>query len=351
MVLEVKKENQVTPVSLALLIQAIFWLGLALSAQIVLGLPFVTLSMLLIGIFEVLFRYSCIRLAIRQGVKFYKVYQIFSDEYLRNVETYKKLLLYLATQGLVFFFGVSITIISAFISGDSLVLIGALLCIMSFLKMIPVYPLEGGILFLQSSNQLSPGTRVMFESLGFLIMGVSVAYLGSMSVAAFFLIPALMLPLRVQSLLTRYALILRCEDYVREHGEEVELTDQELVLQVRRSPEIRGLERVYNDEERESFIKAVVREVCLRPFYDHQRALVRRVYFALLLLQVVVLISSSGYYFGVGREAVERPLMISDCFVAKQRLKSYRILLEITGDFDMLRDAVITCHHKQQNSL
>ena len=83
----------------------------------------------------------------------------------------------------------------------------------------------------------------MFESVGFLIMGIVVAYLVSMSLAAFFLVPALILPLRVQSLLTRYSLIWRCEEYVRARGEEY-TSDQDLLMQVRCSPEFRGMQEV-----------------------------------------------------------------------------------------------------------
>jgi len=305
--------------------------------------------MLFIGVTELVFRYLCIRLAIGQGVSIDGLQQILSDDYLRYVETYKRLLLYVAVQAVVFLTGIGATLLSTFSNGDSLVLVGALLCITSFLKLVPLYPLEGGILFLQSFTRLSPVTRIMFESLGFLVIGIIIAYLVSMSVAAFFLVPALILPLRVQSLLMRYSLILRCEDYVRERGDE-HLSDQDLLIQVRRSPELRGMEEVYNEEEREFFIESIVRDVCLRPFHDYQREIIRRIYSALLLLQVVVLMSFLGYYFGVGKEAVQRPLAVSDCNVAGQRLNSYRNLLEITGDFESLRDAVVTCRVNNRNS-
>jgi len=346
---ESENEGKVTPGSVALLIQAIFWVGIALCVQIAFSIPIVTLSMVFIGVSEVVFRYLCIRLAISQGVSIHGIHQILSDEYLRYVETYKRLLLYVAVQALVFLAGIGATLLSTFSNNDSLVLVGALLCITSFLKLVPLYPLEGGILFLQSFTRLSPGTRIMFESLGFLVIGIIIAYLVSMSVAAFFLVPALILPLRVQSLATRYSLILRCEDYIREQGEE-HPSDQDLLLQVRRSPELRGMEEVYNEEEREFFIESVVRDVCLRPFHDYQRDIIRRIYSALLLLQVVVLMSFLGYYFGVGREAVQRPLAVSDCTRAGQRLNSYRNLLEITGDFETLRDAVVTCRLNSRSS-
>jgi hypothetical protein len=337
-----ENEGKITPASVALLIQAIFWVGIALCIQIALGIPIVTLSMVFIGISELVFRYLCLRLATSQGGAIDGVQQIFSDEYLRHVEPYSRVLLYVAVQALIFLAGIAATLLSTFSNNDSLVLFGALLCITSFLKLVPVYPLEGGILFLKSFARVSPATRIMFESLGYLIMGIVVGYLVSMSIAAFFLVPALILPLRVQSLLTRYSLILRCEDYVREQRDEPP-SDQDLLMQVRSSPELRGMEEVYNEEEREFFIESIVRDVCLRPFHEYQQDIIRRIYTALLLLQVVVLFSFLGYYFGVGKEAVQRPLAVSDCKIAGQRLNSYRNLLEITGDFKVLRDAVVTC--------
>jgi hypothetical protein len=303
--------------------------------------------MVFIGISEIVFRYLCIRLAIKQGVFILELQQIFSDEYLRQVETYKRLLLYLAVQAILFLVGIAATLLSTFSNSDSLVLVGALLCITSFLKLAPLYPLEGGILFLQSFTRLSPHRRIMFESLGFLVMGIAVACLVSISLGVFFLVPALILPLRVQSLLTRYSLILKCEDYVAERGEE-HPSDQELSMQVRSYPELSGMDKIYNEEEREFFIESIVRDVCLRPFHNYQRDIIRRIYSALLLLEVVVLMSFLGYYLGVGKEAVQRPLAVSDCRIAGQRLNSYRDLLEITGEFEVLRDAVVTCrlNHK-----
>jgi hypothetical protein len=110
------------------------------------------------------------------------------------------------------------------------------------------------------------------------------------------------------------------------------------------------MEDVYNEEEREFFMESIVRDVCLRPFHEYQRDIIRRIYAALLLLQVVVLMSFVGYYFGVGKEAVQRPLAVADCNIASQRLNSYRNLLEITGDFEALRDAVVTCRLNRRNS-
>jgi apolipoprotein N-acyltransferase len=56
------RENS-SPIGVAFLIQAIFWVGIALAVQSALSIPYVTLSMVFIGLSELFFKYLCIRLA------------------------------------------------------------------------------------------------------------------------------------------------------------------------------------------------------------------------------------------------------------------------------------------------
>ena len=114
-----------SPIGFALLIQAIFWVGIALAVQSALSISYVTLSMVFIGFSELGFKYLCIRLAINQGVSICRVHQVFTDEYLRHVDSYTRLLLYVAVQAIVFLVGIGATLLSTFPNGDALVLIGA----------------------------------------------------------------------------------------------------------------------------------------------------------------------------------------------------------------------------------
>jgi hypothetical protein len=342
---ELKLEGP-SPQSIALLIQAVIWTALSLATQVSWDSVLLSCTVFLFGLIDCLYRIVCIRLAHNAGIEIKGVSDVLSDGYLRHLQVFLRVKAYIFFQAFIFLVGVGFCFLCVIVQEERLVLCGALLCFTSFLKMIPIYPTDGGIVLLQALRIRNPLFRILFENIGCFAVACFFSLLVSFSLGLLFLIPAFVLPLRIQSLYIRYVILIKGEEELIKTKSLI--NDEDLKLYLQDNNEFKRVNSVCNDEEICLFMENLVKEIPRFPLRQYEGVKLCWFFAVLLFVQFFVIIFFTDYFVKSARFAVEKPLLVHDCKQAFEELRSHRGVLEIAGDFDSLQFAVRSCKKKSK---
>jgi hypothetical protein len=336
-----KNHEGISNYSAALLIQACVWMAVVLFAHKIFAFLPLTLALIFFGFGDVVFRFMCVQMARERGVEVARVSEVLTDQYLRGVGVYDRLCLYVFLYGGAFVAGIVCILCSLVIRNESLLLVGGLCSIAAFLKLVPVYPTDGGLLVVQAMELEDPNLRIVFESAGFIALSILLSIILSPVVGGITLIPALLLPLRYRGLQAKYSLIHRVEEHI--HGLGHEISDEELEQVILASPEMKSLELVYEEDDCDFFVETLIQEVPRRPLAPDQRRKFNGMYLMTLCLQMVLLTLTCVVLFGRGENVVRHSLASQNCSQANEDLKYFRPVLELSGKYSQLRQDVSSC--------
>lgn len=331
--------------SAALLIQACVWMAVVLCAHKIFAFLPLTLALIFFGFGDVVFRFMCVQLAREGGVEVKRVSEVLTDQYLREVRVYDRLRLYVVLYGGAFVAGIFFILFSLVIRNESLLLVGGLCSIAAFLKLVPVYPTDGGLLVVQAMELEDPHLRIVFETVGFITLSILLSVILSPVVGGITLIPTLLLPLRYRGLQAKYSLIHRVEEHI--HAIDHEISDEELEQVILASPEMKSLELVYEEDDCNFFVETLIQDIPRRPLAPDQRRKFNGMYLMTLCLQMVLLTFTSVVLLGRGEEVVRGSLATQNCSQANEDLRYFRPVLQLSGKYAQLRRDVSSCEGQE----
>jgi hypothetical protein len=266
----------------ALLIHAILWLSGILLLHFVIKSQVITLGITTFFIIEFIQKIYLVKEAKKNDIYLVQLSDLVSESFSKNIPIKKRIYFYLCLHGTLLLLGVTLFYLGQYFYNESLRISGALFMGCCLLKLIPLYPTEGGNYLMEIIKFTSPNTQILIRHVSILFLAGLVAITISPLIGLFILIPFVIIPQDFNLIRLKIIAINRIENAILQAKNK--LTDQEICSLIIASPEVQQCSL----EEQQLLTEDIRNDLEIDPLINQERKILGITYSSMLILSIIV---------------------------------------------------------------
>lgn len=351
--LEANEENDLLVP--AFLVFFIARLTLILFIHSIFKLKVLTLALVMMLACESAVKGWCAFNSLRDGRYLRHISDIISDFFITEVSVYKRILFYISLYTVVYVLGLFSIVLGIVSSSKILLWGGGLATLISIIKLIPIYPTEGGVNARELAKGASYNSRIVMEYSGFVLLSLIWSLVFDPSLGLIILIPVMLLPFRLDNIKMKFKVFERVEKALLDSIEP--LTRKQIYALIYSSPELKSfptetkLASSSDEEEqqqissREVVAENLLFEVMMKPMNNNQRKKLSCFLVAVLLFELITSGIVYSYVSDTGVSRLENAMVKGDCESVKKLRDVYApyILTGKNADFLGEKGSISSC--------